>query len=132
MSEEPGEAEVLAHLAIVAHKVATRIAEELPEPERAAAIKAAAEVLSNDEGARELLGAAFEEGRADALRGALHSGKVPDASDWSDIESLGERKAIAREEHICGSCSKSAVCAVAAAMTQVNGLFALRRCEHHG
>lgn len=128
---EPTEAVVLAHLAVVAHRVALRIAENVPEPERAAAVKAAEEVILDDEGARELLGAAFEEGRADALRGALRSGKVPDAPDWSDVESIGERRAIAREEHVCGTCSASDVCAIAGAMRQVEALVVLRRCDRH-
>lgn len=128
---EPTEGEVLAHLALVAHRVAKRIVEVVPEAEREAAAKAAEEVLLDDEGARELLGAAFEEGRADALRGALRRGEVPDAPDWSDVESLGERRAIAREEHICSTCSASDVCAIAAAMRQVEALVVLRRCDRH-
>lgn len=129
--EEPTEAEVLAHLTVVAHRVAVRIAEELPEEERPRAIAAAEEVLVSDEGARELLGAAFAEGRADALRGALQRGEVPDAPDWSDVESLGERRAIAREEHICGSCQAADVCAIAAATRQLEALVVLRRCDRH-
>lgn len=127
----PTEAEVLAHLAVVAHRVALRITEELPEQERERAAKAAAEVLLDDEGARELLGAAFAEGRADALRGTVHSGKVPSAPDFSDIESEGERRAIAREEHVCNSCSARDVCAISLAMSQVEALVVLSRCDRH-
>jgi len=131
-SPEPTEAEVLAHLTVVAHRVATRVAETLPEAQRADAIKAAEAVLLDDEGARELMGAAFDEGRADALAGALRRGKVPDAPDWSDIDAVGERRAIAREEHVCNTCSHSSVCAVAQAMRSTQLLVVLRRCDQHG
>lgn len=129
--QEPTEAEVIAHLAVVAHRVAVRIAESLPEQERPAAIEAAEQVLLDDEGARDLLAAAFDEGRADALRGALASGKVPDAPDFTDIESIGERRVIAREENVCGSCSASDVCAVAIAARSLEALVVIRRCEKH-
>jgi hypothetical protein len=127
----PTESEVLEHMGVVAHRVAKAIAEGLPESERAAGIAAAERVLLDDEGARELLAAAFAEGRADALRGALRRGEVPDAPDWSDVESVGERRAIAREENICATCSASDVCAIAAAIRHVEALVVLRRCDRH-
>lgn len=129
--DEPTEEQVLAHLTVVAHRVALSVAEGLPEELRPAATASAERVLLDDEGARELLGAAFEEGRADALRAALHSGTVPDAPDWSDVESPGERRAVAREEHVCGTCSHADVCAIALAIRQVEALVVIRRCDRH-
>jgi len=139
MSEEtkeeqaaPSEDEVLAHLAVVVHRVAKRVAEQTPEEMREAALAAAEEVLLDDEGARELLGAAFEEGRKDALATALREGAGEQiAPDWSDVESLGERKAIVREESACGSCSVSDVCAVARAARTIEALIVIRRCDRH-
>ncbi len=130
---EATEAEVVAHMTVVAHRVATRIAETIGDPaERAAAVAAAEQVLLEDDGARELLAAAFEEGRSDVIRGALASGRVPDAPDWSDVESIGERRAIAREDSICGTCSRSDICAIALAVRQLDALVVLRRCDRHG
>lgn len=136
MSEQPTEpeiteAEVLAHLTRVTHRVAVAIAETLPEEARADAIKAASEVLLDDEGARELLGAAYTEGRTDALKHAVQSGKGPPEPDWSDIERGGERRAIAKEDHICHGCSAQDVCAIAVAMRQVDALVVLQRCDKH-
>lgn len=133
-SEETAtEEEVLSYLTTVVHRVAVRIAETIEDPEeRARATSAAEEVLLEDEGARDLLAAAFEEGRADVVRGALASGSVPSAPDWSDVESGGERRAIAREEHICGACSHSGVCAIAGAAQQVQALLVIRRCDRFG
>lgn len=122
------EEEVLGHLTHVAHRVAKRLAELLPDSQRAEAAEAAAEILTSDEGARELLAAAYDEGRASV---ALSGGVGGVAPDWSDIERGGERRAIAREEHICGTCSARDVCAVAVAMKQIEALVVLQRCDRH-
>ena len=131
MSDEPSEAEVLAYLKTVVRRIAVRIASELPEDQRGAALAAAEEELQGDEGARELLAVAFEEGRSDAVSSALLAGKTPAAPDWSDIENVGERRAIAREEHSCNTCSHSPVCAVAQAVRAAQMLVAVRRCDRH-
>lgn len=124
------DAEILAHMTMVAHRVAVRIAETIPEASRPMAQAAAEEVLLSDEGARDLLAAAYADGRADAIGAALRTGKFPQP-DWSDIESLGERRAMSREEHICHSCSASDVCGVAQSMRALEMLVILQRCDKH-
>jgi hypothetical protein len=133
MSDEPevSDAEVLSHLTHVAHRVALAIAAELPEGERAAAARAAETVLLSDEGARELLSAAYAEGRADALRGVVASGKAPASRDFSDVESLGERRLIVREDGACSTCSAADVCSIAGAVRGVEALVEIRRCDKH-
>lgn len=104
----PSEAEVLAYLGAVADRVCEALSEGASPRVRAAVL----EVLGGDEGARELLSAAFEEGRQDAVRSMLLRGGKIAAGDWSDVESPGERRLIAREESLCARCSHAAVCVV--------------------
>lgn len=120
----PTEAEVLAILAPVARRLADTIAR--PGAGRGALI----EVLRGDQGAVELLAAAFESGREDAareviLRAPSATSAAPVEPDWSDVESAGERGAIAREESICGACVHAAVCR---ARPPAEMLIVIRRC----
>lgn len=108
----PTEAEVLQLLDGVAGRFADAMA---GGDERARATML--EVLATDDAARELLGAAFEEGRQDAVRRMLLRGGKVVEPDWGDVESAGERRLIAREETICSRCVHGGVCAVARAAT---------------
>jgi len=89
---------------------AERLARLFGVPDASGEVLAA---ITADEAAVELLRAAMESGRMDAVAGmAMRGGGMP-APDWSDVEALGERRAIAREESACARCANSAVCVVA-------------------
>jgi hypothetical protein len=104
---EPTEEEVLALLQGVAGRISDVVSGGDPRVR-----DAALEVLATDDGARALLGAAFEEGRQDAVRSMLLRGGKVIEPDWSDVESPGERRLLQREESICSRCTHGGVCVV--------------------
>jgi hypothetical protein len=109
--EEPEltDAEVMAAL----EPTARRLAAAFGLPDASGEVLAA---ITADEAAVELLRAAFESGKMEAASAIATRGIAEDqAPDWSDIDSLGERRAIAREDSACGRCSHATVCAVARA-----------------
>lgn len=107
--DELTDEEVLAILAPVASRLAASIG-------RVPGVRAEVlEVLRQDDtGARELLAAAFDSGREEAMRSALTRPEVGlgegGEPDWSDVESVGERKALHVEQNICSRCSHVSVC----------------------
>lgn len=121
----PSEAEVLAILAPVARRIADAI--DRPGAGRAAIVEA----LRSDQGAVELLAAAFDSGKADAARTAVlrapHTSPAgpPAAPDWSDVEAEGERRALAIEESICSACLHAPVCR---GRPPIEMLVVVRRC----
>lgn len=78
------------------------------------------EVLTGDEGARELMGASFNAGFE------LGQDSQGDAR-WQDVDIPGERKARWREQHLCNTCSLAPVCVTARAMLPEQ-LQVLRKC----
>jgi hypothetical protein len=128
--EPVSDEDVIEHLKNVVSRIATRLAELVPEESRSAARDVLNDELFGDEGARELLGAAYNEGRADARKSAALSGEGC-APDWSDVESLGERRAIATEETACSSCSHAPVCAIRHAAEQLGALVLIQRCDRY-
>lgn len=119
------EAEVLGLLAPIASRLASALG-------RVPGVKAEVlEVLRGDRGAVELMAAAFDSGREEAKRElemSILRGADPTASgepDWSDVESPGERKVIAREQSICGRCIHVDVCRFA---PPAEMLVVIRRC----
>jgi hypothetical protein len=106
--EEPSEAEVLA----IVRPLAAQVAQELSG---GGSIEAALVrvLLADETGGVELLRAAHESGRQDAILSIASRAGAEVAPDWSDVESMGERTAIAREDGICNRCSLARVCVVA-------------------
>jgi hypothetical protein len=122
--EELTEAEVLAYLAPVARRLADALGA------RPGLKSEILDLLRSDEGAVELLAAAFDSGVRDATtRSAVAfesaSGGKAVLPDWSDVEDMGERLAIHREESICENCSHVAVCR---AVPPDDMLVSVRRC----
>jgi hypothetical protein len=71
------------------------------------------EMLGGDEASRVLIAAAYSEGYEDAVREKVGAGgKMPDPR-WADVASMGERKALLREQHLCGKCQLATMCKVA-------------------
>lgn len=94
---------------------------------------AAGEVLLTiraDDAAVELLRAAFESGRAESAAAIALRGDGSPAPDYSDVESLGERRMIAREDSACSSCVNASICVVARAAPP-ELLVVISRCLAH-
>jgi hypothetical protein len=103
----PSEAEVIAIVAELAKKVVRAISAGGSIEESVVRV-----LLDDQTGGVELMRAAFDSGREDAITSIAGRAGDDGAPDWSDVEGMGERAAIAREDGICGRCDRLRVCVV--------------------
>lgn len=121
--EELSSDQVLEYLS----KVTRRLAEDFKAQGLLVGTETLYEMLCSDEGATLLLAGAFEEGRVDAARSMLGGGGRV-AVDWSDVESVGERRLIAKEDTACSRCSHARVCATPKTVPEAS-LVVISRCS---
>lgn len=110
-------------------RFAGRLARELELPPATA--ERVRELLLGEDAARDLLAAAFLEGREDKARELVLRGgaTLRPAPDWSDVPSRGERVVVVREESACSSCGHAPVCALRRAFA--DELVVISRCSFY-
>jgi len=124
---EPTDEEVVGAV----DKVAKRLAEKFRVT--FATAREVADALMSDDAARDVLAAAFLEGREDKQRELLARGgaTLRPEPDWSDVQSVGERALLAREESACGTCGHAGVCSVPRASTPPMLVVVSRCASYH-